>query len=43
MADASPLTTDGLVQILFGSSAFQMLNAGRQRGSVPRCSTRAPV
>jgi tRNA A58 N-methylase Trm61 len=32
MADASPLTTDGLVQILFGSSAFQMLNAGRNLG-----------
>ncbi|MBL1082666.1 methyltransferase domain-containing protein [Streptomyces actinomycinicus] len=32
MADASPLSTDGLVQILFGSSAFQMLNAGRNLG-----------
>ncbi|MYW02372.1 methyltransferase [Streptomyces sp. SID3343] len=35
MADASPLTTDGLVQILFGSSAFQMLNAGRNLGLFP--------
>ncbi|MEU6485704.1 methyltransferase [Streptomyces sp. NPDC046887] len=32
MADVSPLTTDGLVRILFGSSAFQMLNAGRNLG-----------
>ncbi len=32
MARTSPLTTDGLVQILFGSSAFQMLNAGRNLG-----------
>ncbi|MEV6046141.1 methyltransferase [Streptomyces xanthochromogenes] len=32
MTDTSPLTTDGLVQILFGSSAFQMLNAGRNLG-----------
>ncbi|WP_167151428.1 methyltransferase [Streptomyces sp. MBT27] len=32
MTDTSPLTTDGLVRILFGSSAFQMLNAGRNLG-----------
>ncbi|MCX4741088.1 methyltransferase [Streptomyces antibioticus] len=32
MAHTSPLTTDGLVQILFGSSAFQVLNAGRNLG-----------
>ncbi|MET9119035.1 3-hydroxy-D-kynurenine methyltransferase AcmL [Streptomyces longwoodensis] len=32
MAHASPLTTDGLVQILFGSSAFQMLRAGSDLG-----------
>ncbi|GGS61811.1 methyltransferase domain-containing protein [Streptomyces parvus] len=32
MADATPLTTDGLVRILFGSSAFQMLNAGTRLG-----------
>ncbi|MFI9103073.1 methyltransferase [Streptomyces fildesensis] len=35
MSDPSPLTTDGLVQILFGSSAFQMLNAGRNLGLFP--------
>ncbi len=32
MAHASSLTTDGLVQILFGSSAFQMLRAGSDLG-----------
>ncbi|GAA1927030.1 methyltransferase [Streptantibioticus ferralitis] len=32
MADVPPLSTDGLVQILFGSSAFQMLNAGCNLG-----------
>ncbi|MFF3324042.1 methyltransferase [Streptomyces sp. NPDC002889] len=35
MAATSPLTTDGLVRILFGSSAFQMLNAGRNLGLFP--------
>ncbi|GAA2479091.1 C-20 methyltransferase BchU [Actinocorallia cavernae] len=35
MTDATPLTNDGLVQILFGSSAFQMLNAGRNLGLFP--------
>ncbi|MFD0279956.1 methyltransferase [Kitasatospora sp. NPDC127111] len=32
MADVHPLGTDGLVRILFGSSAFQMLNAGCNLG-----------
>lgn len=41
MADTSPLTTDGLVQILFGSSAFQMLHAGRDVGLFPLLHRRA--
>lgn len=32
MANVAPLTNDDLVRILFGSSAFQMLNAGCQLG-----------
>lgn len=32
MPNAHPLTNDDLVRILFGSSAFQMLNAGCQLG-----------
>lgn len=32
MSNESPLTADGLVRILFGSSAFQMLNAGVRLG-----------
>ena len=32
MAHASPLTTDGLVQILFGASDVQMLRAGSELG-----------
>ncbi|MGW6918979.1 methyltransferase [Kitasatospora sp. NPDC054939] len=35
MANVPPLTHDGLVRILFGSSAFQMLNAGCRLGLFP--------
>ncbi|NMN96160.1 methyltransferase [Antrihabitans stalactiti] len=32
MTEAQPLTSDGLVRILFGAGAFQMLNAGCELG-----------
>jgi hypothetical protein len=40
MPKAHPLTSDDLVRILFGSSAFQMLNAGCQLGLFPLLSQR---
>lgn len=42
MPNSRPLTNDDLVRILFGSSAFQMLNAGCRLG-LSRCSTGNPA